>query len=695
MSIIKALSNRSVGSAWTQHVSLLSGTALLDEFECHLPDEHPIIDDEEGTTVPPLACAFCPVKGFTHVLALADENGCVILYNTHKTGIQAATAEWLSHTNAVFDLTWLKTEQKLITASGDQSAVLWDAVSGDKLEVFKGHTSSVKSVCIGHDNDAVFATGSRDGHIMVWDRRCNKKDQRMPPVNIIRNAHCLPPPSASKSKKKMRMGPILDSQQSVTNVLFQDQYHLVSAGAVDGVVKVWDMRKNYSTVQTDPVPKYSLLYSGFSSRKHGFSSLLFDSTGTRLFASCTDDVIYQYDFINYSPIPVHCYKGHQNSTFYIKTSVSPDDQYIASGSSDQQAYIWKIGHPQESPVMLKGHSAEVTSVAWSPEDFTKIATLSDDNTMRVWRATKRLGLKGLGALIGTAQRVSKDIGVSTGTLGVLGSPLSRKSCVHAELMTPPSQKRSLSLSAQSGPHSSSLGSARKTASLIPQTPPSIKKWFSHAHTGEKPSQLPGSHTKCTEQENVPILKVRGKTIRTPVCKRKLISTDMEADKAECESPFKRMCRDPLEDISSRENVTTVSQTENRVDLKPSCARVEFDCTASPVRKLTQPSIVSSPTANLPNLVMGVGVVTPPKSAKQLGSPCHFSKGRSNWLTKLRLQRQTDSCALLSPKATSGSSAEDENSPYSDTALFSPIRLKSPGPNTKSILSYFRRKENPT
>lgn len=56
----------------------------------------------------------------------------------------------------MFDLTWLKTEQKLITASGDQSAVLWDAVSGDKLEVFKGHTSSVKSVCIGHDNDGEF-----------------------------------------------------------------------------------------------------------------------------------------------------------------------------------------------------------------------------------------------------------------------------------------------------------------------------------------------------------------------------------------------------------------------------------------------------------------------------------------------------------------------------------------------------------
>lgn len=44
--------------------------------------------------------------------------------------------------------------------------------------------------------------------------------------------------------------------------------------------------------------------------------------------------------------------------------------------------------------------------------YYQIATLSDDNTMRVWRATKRLGLKGLGALIGTAERVSKDIGNS-------------------------------------------------------------------------------------------------------------------------------------------------------------------------------------------------------------------------------------------------------------------------------------------
>lgn len=267
-------------------------------------------------------------------------------------------------------------------------------------------------------------------------------------------------------------------------------------------------------------------------------------------------------------------------------------------------------------------------------------------------------------------------GVSTGSLAGLGSPQSRKSSSRAELMTPPSQKCSLSQLIHSGPHSSSLGSARKSANLIPQTPPSIKKWFSRTHTSEKPSQLAGSHTKSTGQENVPVSKVSNQTIRTPVCKRKLISTDMEADKAGSESPCKRVCRDPLEDISSRGNVTTLSQTESGMDPKPSCSRVEFDFTASPVRKLAQPATVSSPTANLPNLVMGVGVVTPPKSAKQLGSPIHFSKGRSNWLTKLRLQRQTDSCPLLlSPKAPNGSLADDENSPSSDTAMFSPVRLK--------------------
>lgn len=36
------------------------------------------------------------------------------------------------------------------------------------------------------------------------------------------------------------------------------------------------------------------------------------------------------------------FNGHQNSTFYVKSSISPDDQFLVSGSSDEAAYIWKV-----------------------------------------------------------------------------------------------------------------------------------------------------------------------------------------------------------------------------------------------------------------------------------------------------------------------------------------------------------------
>lgn len=43
-----------------------------------------------------------------------------------------------------------------------------------------------------------------------------------------------------------------------------------------------------------------------------------------------------------SGLPVSVFSGHRNSSFYVKSSVSPDDQYLASGSSDGHAYIWKV-----------------------------------------------------------------------------------------------------------------------------------------------------------------------------------------------------------------------------------------------------------------------------------------------------------------------------------------------------------------
>ncbi|NXG14204.1 DTL protein, partial [Grallaria varia] len=363
---------------------------LLDSYQCSQEDDH-LSYGETGMPVPPFGCTFSTAPNLQHILAVANEEGFVRLYDTeaHDTS-KLIFKEWQAHSNAVFDLAWVPGEHRIVTASGDQTAKVWDVRASELLGICKGHQCSLKSVAFSRFEKAVFCTGGRDGNIMVWDTRCNKKDGFYRQVNQISGAHnVFDKQTPSKPKKKRQnlrgLAPLVDFQQSVTVVLFQDEHTLISAGAVDGVIKVWDLRKNYAAYRQDPVPFKALCYPGTSTRKLGYSSLVLDSTGANLFANCTDDNIYMFNMTSLRTAPVAVFSGHQNSTFYIKSSTSPDDQFLVSGSSDSNAYIWKVSEPSLPPRILLGHSQEVTSVAWCPSDYAKIATCSDDNTVRIWR----------------------------------------------------------------------------------------------------------------------------------------------------------------------------------------------------------------------------------------------------------------------------------------------------------------------
>ena len=59
-------------------------------------------------------------------------------------------------------------------------------------------------------------------------------------------------------------------QQSVTAVLFQGGEKLISTGAMDGSIKIWDLRKTYTNLKADPVPFHIFPYPGQGvRRKHG------------------------------------------------------------------------------------------------------------------------------------------------------------------------------------------------------------------------------------------------------------------------------------------------------------------------------------------------------------------------------------------------------------------------------------------
>lgn len=131
------------------------------------------------------------------------------------------------------------------------------------------------------------------------------------------------------------------------------------------------------------MPKYVIPYTGNTTR-NGFSNLIIDQYGLKLYANCLDNTIYCYNVATCNPEPVMKYVGHENSTFYVKSSLSADGLYLLSGSSDHSAYVWNVNNPLPL-IKLNGHTAEVTCVAWRHVGELALITCSDDFKHKIWR----------------------------------------------------------------------------------------------------------------------------------------------------------------------------------------------------------------------------------------------------------------------------------------------------------------------
>ncbi|XP_063958140.1 denticleless protein homolog isoform X2 [Lytechinus pictus] len=405
--------------AWKSQTKNIDGAleSCLERFECQRGDEIHFTTPEFVEGIPPFACEFAELPSISNHLAAADEDGRVFIYNTNKSGPAKQVQDWSAHNNAIFDVAWSYTEPHIVTASGDQSAALWDVQTAKRLATFKQHKCSLKSVSFRPWDGHVFASGARDGSIMIWDDRCKKKGKgsSLLPVLWVSDAHIDQTTAKAQPKRRRKLAPNLptiNSSYSVSVVLFQKEDILLSAGSADGIVKVWDVRKLKTSGSSTPTPSHQFPYRGTSNRKRGYSSLSLTSTRTRVFASCTDSVVYEYDLSGVlRSQPVARYQGHVNSTFFVKAAISPDDLYLLSGSSDNYAYIWKIGEPESPSVILEGHDAEVTSVTWCPTDFTKVVTCSDDNTMRIWKMStgEKVDDDGINRVIGWAKRCKRKL----------------------------------------------------------------------------------------------------------------------------------------------------------------------------------------------------------------------------------------------------------------------------------------------
>ncbi len=94
----------------------------------------------------------------------------------------------------------------------------------------------------------------------------------------------------------------------------------------------------------------------------GLSSIFLSRKEDKLLVSQIDHSLHLYEVDSIERVSPKIFKGHKSS-LYVRSIMSPCNQYVASGSADQGLHIWSVDKPQESMVQLYGgHYAEVKTL---------------------------------------------------------------------------------------------------------------------------------------------------------------------------------------------------------------------------------------------------------------------------------------------------------------------------------------------
>ncbi|CAN0267272.1 unnamed protein product [Ectocarpus sp. 12 AP-2014] len=78
------------------------------------------------------------------------------------------------------------------------------------------------------------------------------------------------------------------------------------------------------------------------------------------------------------------YEGHHQNRYIVRSTFGGlDDRFVASGSEDSMVYIW---HRKRGELIgsLDGHAGTVNSVHWNPSRPGMLASVCDDQTVRIW-----------------------------------------------------------------------------------------------------------------------------------------------------------------------------------------------------------------------------------------------------------------------------------------------------------------------
>jgi len=316
-------------------------------------------------------------------IVTASEDGTARVWDATKLGVVKSLVELNGHEEEITAGAFSPDGTRIVTASWDGTARVWDAATGMSLAELKGHTQEVRSAAFSPDGTRI-VTAAEDGTARVWD--------------------------ATKMGEVTSIATLTGHDAKVTSAAFSpDGTRIVTAS--EEVARVWDATKLGEVTSLAELNDHT----------GDVTSAAFSPDGTRIVTASEDTTARVWDATKLGEITSLAeLRGHKS---VVNSAVfSPDGTRIVTASEDGTARVWdatKLGEVT-SLAELTGHTKEVRSAAFSP-DGTRIVTTSDDNTARVWDATKLGEVTSLAELKGHKSVVNLAVFSPDGTRIVTAS----------------------------------------------------------------------------------------------------------------------------------------------------------------------------------------------------------------------------------------------------------------------------------
>jgi guanine nucleotide-binding protein subunit beta-5 len=253
---------------------------------------------EHALTMPTtwvMACAYAPSGQMIACGGL--DNKCSVVPLSFEDDILQKKRSVATHTSYMSCCTFLRSDNLLLTGSGDSTCAIWDVESGQMIQNFHGHTGDVFAIDIPKcDTGNIFISGGADGHALVWD---------------IRTGQCVQS---------------FEGHEADINTLrFHPNGDAFATGSDDASCRLFDLRADR---QVCVYEKESILFP--------VNGVDFSVSGRILFAGYGDYRVGVWDSLKC--IRQLTLYGHENRISCLRTS--PDGTAICTASWDCTIRIW-------------------------------------------------------------------------------------------------------------------------------------------------------------------------------------------------------------------------------------------------------------------------------------------------------------------------------------------------------------------